>query len=265
MVYGSDTAAISAIFAKNLQDLVSDRASISSVCRDLDINRTQFNRYLSGESHPRPEVLAKICDYFDYDARILLTPLAEIQRENRTGWPYAPYPDPFQVHRGDFDHGRLPDGLYQLILPNMVAPGLMVVELARFFTTASGMKGLQYGAHKPYLESIGVSTRWCDRKLTAYVQQHIDGVSILATDPNSRMLMLCFFTYGFRGNPAIYTGYAALTQAKGEMQSQVQPFVLRRLPRDCSATLAERRKHKEFRFDSLPESLQQYFTTWRAP
>lgn len=256
---------VSEVFARNLRELMSDQPSISAVCRALDVNRTQFNRYLTGESHPRPEVLAKICDFFDYDARILLTPLAEIRRERFAGWPYAPYPDPFQVYRSDFDHARLPDGLYQLILPNMVAPGQMVVELARFFTTVDGVKGMQYGAHKPYLDSIGSPSTWAARKLTAYVQQHIDGVSILATDPNSRLLMLCYVTYGFRANPGIYTGYAAMTQARGEMQTQVQPFVLRRLPQDCHSILTERRKHANFTLEMLPEPLQRYFTTWMAP
>ena len=49
--------------------------SISELSRRLGINRTQFNRYLAGESFPRPDVLDRICTFFGVDARILLDPV----------------------------------------------------------------------------------------------------------------------------------------------------------------------------------------------
>lgn len=68
------------VFSANLQLLISRRStSVSQACRDLGINRTQFNRYLSGQASPRPDVLHKICSYFETDARVLLTPLCEIE------------------------------------------------------------------------------------------------------------------------------------------------------------------------------------------
>ena len=62
----------------NLRELAKSTESISALCRELGINRTQFNRYLSGESFPRPDVLFRICQYFDVDARIILEPLSNI-------------------------------------------------------------------------------------------------------------------------------------------------------------------------------------------
>ncbi|MFP7570706.1 helix-turn-helix domain-containing protein [Marivita sp. S2033] len=62
----------------NLRELAKSTESISALCRDLGINRTQFNRYLSGESFPRPDVLFRICQYFNVDARIILEPLEDI-------------------------------------------------------------------------------------------------------------------------------------------------------------------------------------------
>jgi transcriptional regulator with XRE-family HTH domain len=61
------------MFGANLRELSRRYASISDLSRRLDINRTQFNRYLSGESFPRPDVLDKICEFFGVDARILHT------------------------------------------------------------------------------------------------------------------------------------------------------------------------------------------------
>jgi transcriptional regulator with XRE-family HTH domain len=53
-----------AMFGRNLRLLGQPYASVSALCRELGINRTQFNRYLSGESFPRPDILQRICAYF---------------------------------------------------------------------------------------------------------------------------------------------------------------------------------------------------------
>lgn len=71
-------AALRGMFGANLRQLSSSYPSISDLSRRLGINRTQFNRYLSGESFPRPDVLARICAFFDVDARVLLEPVDQI-------------------------------------------------------------------------------------------------------------------------------------------------------------------------------------------
>lgn len=50
--------------AVNLKFLCSHYKSVSLVCRKLDINRTQFNRYLSGATKPSLNILKRICDFF---------------------------------------------------------------------------------------------------------------------------------------------------------------------------------------------------------
>lgn len=66
-------------FGTNLRNLCKTRESIAQVCRDLDINRVQFNRYMSGHSFPKPNVLDRICEYFDVDGRIYLELLNDVQ------------------------------------------------------------------------------------------------------------------------------------------------------------------------------------------
>ena len=51
------------MFGENLCSLAKGYPSISELSRRLGINRTQFNRYLSGENFPRPDVLARICSF----------------------------------------------------------------------------------------------------------------------------------------------------------------------------------------------------------
>lgn len=67
------------VLGQNLRKLLEREDSVVSFCQKIDLNRTQFNRYISGEAHPRPDVLAKICRYFDVDARMLLQPLEALQ------------------------------------------------------------------------------------------------------------------------------------------------------------------------------------------
>ena len=62
------------IFARNLRILIGDR-SVSHIAREIGINRTQFNRYLTGETSPQVDVLLRICRHFGTDANILLYPL----------------------------------------------------------------------------------------------------------------------------------------------------------------------------------------------
>ena len=69
------------MFGANLRILADRFPSVSQLCRELGINRTQFNRYLSGESFPRPDVLHRICQFFDMDARILLEPIDTLSTE----------------------------------------------------------------------------------------------------------------------------------------------------------------------------------------
>lgn len=98
----------------NLRQLVGGYPSVSEVCRRLGINRTQFNRYLSGESFPRPDVLDRICRFFGVDARILLTPLPEIREAES-----APLPqfllEFFGSDRLPADENLLQGGFYHAI------------------------------------------------------------------------------------------------------------------------------------------------------
>jgi transcriptional regulator with XRE-family HTH domain len=53
-----------AAFAKKLGQLSRTKTSIAQVCRDLGINRQQFNRYLAGETLPNEQNFERISKYF---------------------------------------------------------------------------------------------------------------------------------------------------------------------------------------------------------
>jgi transcriptional regulator with XRE-family HTH domain len=66
---------VNAVFGQNLRQLALERGSLSRAADQLGISRVQFQRYLKGESFPKPSQLQAICAHFGVDARILLEPL----------------------------------------------------------------------------------------------------------------------------------------------------------------------------------------------
>ena len=58
-------------FAANLRVLCSEKHSVSSLCREIGINRQQFGRYLKGGAVPSAHNLRRICSYFGIDERDL--------------------------------------------------------------------------------------------------------------------------------------------------------------------------------------------------
>lgn len=62
------------LFGKNLRELCARQGSVAAVCREIGINRQQFNRYLIGQTRPSAHVMAKIEDYFGISAAELYSP-----------------------------------------------------------------------------------------------------------------------------------------------------------------------------------------------
>ena len=60
--------------ARNLRLLCANARSISDVCRELEINRQQFNKYLSGAHKPSAYNLTKICRHFGVEEFEVLLP-----------------------------------------------------------------------------------------------------------------------------------------------------------------------------------------------
>tara|TARA_R110002020_G_scaffold24424_7_gene80436 strand:- start:22 stop:834 length:813 start_codon:yes stop_codon:yes gene_type:complete len=60
---------------QNLALLCSYHRSIAEACRGLGLNRQQFNKYLSGQSHPSRRNMRKLCDFFGVtESEILMEP-----------------------------------------------------------------------------------------------------------------------------------------------------------------------------------------------
>ncbi|WP_052452535.1 helix-turn-helix domain-containing protein [Noviherbaspirillum autotrophicum] len=61
-------------FCVNLRMLCSYYRSVADVCRKLNLNRAQFNRYLNGTSKPSNHTLERICDFFGVEPSEIYLP-----------------------------------------------------------------------------------------------------------------------------------------------------------------------------------------------
>ena len=61
-------------FSDNLRHLCAERGTVSHICREIGINRQQFDRYLKGETLPAAHNMRRIAIYFQIPESELLEP-----------------------------------------------------------------------------------------------------------------------------------------------------------------------------------------------
>lgn len=79
-------------FSHNLRSLCADYPSIAQVCRDIGINRQQFNRYLNGAGMPSAHNLRRIARHFNVSESTLLAAPADFAERKPRRPPHAKSP-----------------------------------------------------------------------------------------------------------------------------------------------------------------------------
>ncbi|TCT41077.1 helix-turn-helix domain-containing protein [Martelella mediterranea] len=120
------------IFSDNLRSACETFPSIAAICRDIGINRQQFNRYLAGETRPSPYNLGRIARYFGLRARDFDLPQGRFHERLKTPPDSG---DAMSLLRDGFP-GSLRDlrqyaGYYQLFHKSLSWPGKIVRSCAR--------------------------------------------------------------------------------------------------------------------------------------
>ena len=90
-------------FSENLRSLCAEHGNISKICREIGLNRQQFNRYLNGESLPSAHNLRRIARHFELSEAQLFAPREDFednlkntmvrQQETPGGMFLGPYSD----------------------------------------------------------------------------------------------------------------------------------------------------------------------------
>lgn len=125
-------------FCENLRMLCSYYRSVADVCRKLNINRAQFNRYLNGTSKPSSYTLERICDFFGVEPAEIYLPrehfhqIVQVRpRQKAERAPYADHVDRLQRQsHGKFDKYL---GYYYEYYQSMSSRGKVLRGLVHLF------------------------------------------------------------------------------------------------------------------------------------
>lgn len=242
-------AQLRSMFGANLRHLAEGHKSVSALARELRINRTQFNRYLSGESFPRPDVLARICDFFDVDARVLLDPVDQIPKSSGVlalGYLEDFFSDTVQhVSEDDF-----PSGFYQFSRRSFVkdtefARGLVYVKRVNDIAVVRGYEP------KVALAMQGIPPAPVAREYRGYVQKVEDGVTLMASRRNGLTASINFLNRvsSFQNN--FWVGYVARTVRENPSSTRITRLVYEHLGHDLHKALAAARSAGFCEFEDL--------------
>lgn len=225
------------IFGTNLRQLSTRAHSISQLCRDLGINRTQFNRYLKGEAFPRPDVLHKICQYFDVDARILLEPLDCLRdRADKELTSQVLSSFLFDVDALKIAPEAFTTGCYLHHRVSYFVPDQISTTLLKFYHDDSG--NLRIQGYMPYASGarIGLPQGAKARMFRGLVFRQLVGFAFVVTMDQVPLMVLGGFEPNYLGNPNFYFGSSVSTQDV----IAPSPVLLQRLEPKLSTLVAAR-------------------------
>ena len=237
------------MFGANLRSLATAYPSISDLSRQLGINRTQFNRYLSGESFPRPDVLARICSFFGVDARVLLEPVDSLKSSS------DPVNNSFLrnfVGAGvqNLPEDVFPSGFYRFSRRSFVNLDTYVLGLVHIRRDGPNtfLKGYE---SKEAMRMQGLPTDPASREFRGLVMQQEDGIAIVAARSNS---MTCSFNYlsrvaSFENN--YWVGYVTRTVPESVSGLRATRLVYEYLGFELSAVLPALRASGFCKVDAL--------------
>ncbi|CUH77598.1 helix-turn-helix domain-containing protein [Tropicibacter naphthalenivorans] len=186
----------------NLRQLAQQAASVSALCRDLGINRTQFNRYLAGESFPRPDVLHRICTHFKVDARILLEPVEEIAPVQTRGFQNPALADFLGPLALPLTEAEMPSGFYRFSRRSYMDETKCVQGLLYVFRANDDVliKGFEA---KDAMATQGLKSSLANREFRGNVMRQDDGIGFFVSRRGATT-----FTFNFLARvPAFENNY----------------------------------------------------------
>lgn len=246
-----DPAELRAIFGDNLRALSAEYPSVAGLCRDLGINRTQFNRYLSGESFPRPDVLHRICTFFGVDARILLE---RVDGLSSASFDLLGHP----AVAGYFGEGPItvpvdlfPNGFYRFVRHSFIDEDLFVMGLVHV-RRADNYTFLRGFEPREAMRTQGLSTAARDREFRGIVMRQEEGIMLIVSHRNA---MSCSFNFlapetSFQSN--LWEGYATRTVREKINGLRATRMVYEHLGKNMSQILATARVAGLVSLDQVP-------------
>lgn len=242
-----------AIFGDNLRQLARRHASVSELSRQLGINRTQFNRYLSGESFPRPDVLDQICRFFDVDARILLEPVGAQYEAQQSATLPAELRNFLLPGLESLTERDFPVGFYKVTSQSERETTAPQTDLVYAFRRNGKTLLRGYSGSAPHADKTSAN-----REYRGFAARQADGIMLVMSHRNASAGM-CSFVTRIRGNtPRIWAGYVTQTTPESPEQIRAARVVFAHLGREMRpALIAARARRQRQDTDPLTRRLLQ--------
>lgn len=223
------------MFGTNLRHLAKGYPSISKLSRSLGINRTQFNRYLAGESFPRPDVLERICNFFDVDARVLLEPLSQLV-EKQELFSTAVLSEFIGGSVRGITQEIFPDGFYRFSRRSFFNDDIMLTGLLYVFRQDNSTYIRGYEPKEAMLQQ-GLPTDAPTREFRGFIMRQEDGIAAVVS---RRHAMTCSFNYlnrvaSYENN--YWVGFVTRTVRETVTSTRVARMVYEHIGQDITAAL----------------------------
>lgn len=205
------------LFGRNLRQLTQDYPSVSEVCRRIDINRAQFNRYLAGESYPRPDTLDRICRFFGTDARILTHRLEDISAPQPDLMTHPEIAEFAALHASRVSEDLLPSGFYRFSRQSFLYPEHYIIGLLYVYRR-DGWTFIKGSEARQTVVEQGLPEDRRTRQFKGYMRQLEDGIGAMISRRNAMTCTFNFISPVASLNRNFWHGYAART-VKEEMNS----------------------------------------------
>lgn len=239
------------MFGENLRTLCAGAPSIAGLCRELGINRTQFNRYLAGESFPRPDVLHRICAYFQVDARILLEPVDSIAKDDVDLIRHPEISEFIGAGQKRISEQDFPNGLYRFSRPSFMNSDQFVVNMVRIYRRDgyTFIRGLE---PRVAMRAQGLPDRLELREYRGFVLPQESGIAFLVARRGSMTVSYNFLARVPSFDNNFWVGYAARTVPENVSSKRVVRMALEHLGTKCSTVLSAARGTGFCTVDELP-------------
>lgn len=228
-----------AMFGANLRQLAERAPSIAALSRDLGINRTQLNRYLSGESFPRPDILYQICRHFGVDARVLLEPLDRLN--TRASLFQNPMVSDFLgAMEKPVSEGQMPRGMYRFVRASFLEPDRFVTGLVLIFDH-DGQRFIRGYESRDVMRRLALPETLDSREYRGVFLPQMDGVMFLVSRRNGASASFGYLSRHLASEACIWTGFSTLAIRDSSRAKRVVRILFEFLGHDTGRILTAAR------------------------
>lgn len=255
------------MLGQNLRQLLGANHSVTAVCRDIGLHRSQFNRFLNGQAFPKPDVLQRICKYFNTDARILLQPLSSFDSSTQIGTDkvsigiHPEVHDYFPFSSGEKHTEIMPCGFYRYYRHSYIHRDLYQSAIVYVYMR-NGLKFYKGFMHRHLARELNLRVNSAaDREFRGSVMGTDTGIFLYAAQRGSRSLTVNYLELRTTVDKSFLSGYCARTMSQVDGIPRVCKTVFEKLPDELRYVRKAAREAGLMTIDELPLIYRDELTT----